>query len=99
MMIKKFGLLKVILFGIGAFLVLDVTARLGIRIAVASLAVYVFLCFVKTIYHSILPKKKEVKVDSLKSVQNKSAKDNLIREELAENIHVGQPVSEKEKVH
>lgn len=98
-MIKKFGLLKVILFGIGAFLVLDVTARLGIRIAVASLAVYVFLCFVKTIYHSVLPKKKAATVDNVRTVQDKSKRDDAIRDELTNNINVGHSVQEKEKVH
>lgn len=98
-MIKKFGLFKVILFGIGAFLVLDITARLGIRIAVASLAVYVFLCFIKTIYHSLLPKKKKENSTTIKAVQNKSEKDNITREELSNDIKVLHQVAEKEKVH
>lgn len=99
-MIKKFGLLKVLLFGVGAFLVLDVTARLGIRIAVASLAVYVFLCFIKTIKESLFSgEKKSIKKELHVEAQEKSEREDIIREELENNINLSKKVSKKEKVH
>ena len=85
-MIKKFGPLKIILFAIGAFLILDFTVRLGFRIAVASLVVYGFLCSIKTIKGLFSKEVSDAPKDSYTASIEKSKADDKIREEIEQSI-------------